>query len=89
MLYCCSEIINNIFVVYRHHPVRSEQLVTLCFISISDSALISSLQRDVSAREKQALKLATEVDKLRQDVRHKEAKLTSMTDKVPASALMF
>jgi len=88
-LYCCSEIIKNITVVYGDHPVRSEQVVTLCFISIFDSALISSLQRDVSAREKQALKLAAEVDKLRQDVRHKEAKLTSMMDKVPASALMF
>lgn len=48
-------------------------------------ALVGSLKKDVSAREKQALQLAAEVDKLRQDVSHKDAKLTSMMDKVPAS----
>ncbi|XP_059358820.1 forkhead-associated domain-containing protein 1 [Carassius carassius] len=48
---------------------------------ISSAALVSSLKKDVSAREKQALKLAAEVDKRRQDVRHKDAKLTSMMDK--------
>ncbi|XP_016397741.1 forkhead-associated domain-containing protein 1 isoform X2 [Sinocyclocheilus rhinocerous] len=48
----------------------------------SSAALVDSLKKDVSAREKQALKLAAEVDKLRQDVRHKDAKLTSMMDKL-------
>ncbi|XP_058641082.1 forkhead-associated domain-containing protein 1 isoform X2 [Onychostoma macrolepis] len=48
----------------------------------SSAALVGSLKKDVSAREKQALKLAAEVDKLRQDVRHKDAKLTSMVDKL-------
>ncbi|XP_026125340.1 forkhead-associated domain-containing protein 1 [Carassius auratus] len=47
----------------------------------SSAALVGSLKKDVSAREKQALQLAAEVDKLRQDVRHKDAKLTSMMDK--------
>ncbi|KAK7135948.1 hypothetical protein R3I94_014573 [Phoxinus phoxinus] len=63
----------------------SEQMNKLRNENNSSTALISGLQRDVSAREKQALKLAAEVDKLRQDVRHKEAKLTSMMDKLKDS----
>uniref|UniRef100_A0A8C1Y955 FHA domain-containing protein n=1 Tax=Cyprinus carpio TaxID=7962 RepID=A0A8C1Y955_CYPCA len=48
----------------------------------SSAALVGSLKKDVSAREKHILKLAAEVDKLKQDVRHKDAKLTSMMDKL-------
>ncbi|XP_043102052.1 forkhead-associated domain-containing protein 1 [Puntigrus tetrazona] len=48
----------------------------------SSAALAGSLKKDVSAREKQALKLAAEVDKLTQDLRQKDAKLTSMMDKL-------
>lgn len=44
--------------------------------------MVSSLQKDLTARERQALNLAAEVDKLRQNVRHKDAKLTDMMDKV-------
>ncbi|XP_077079112.1 forkhead-associated domain-containing protein 1 isoform X3 [Siphateles boraxobius] len=71
----------------RDQKIRSlsEQMNKLRKENNSSTALISSLQRDVSAREKQALKLAAEVDKLRQDVRHKEAKLTSMMDKLKDS----
>ncbi|XP_065102904.1 forkhead-associated domain-containing protein 1 isoform X2 [Paramisgurnus dabryanus] len=60
----------------------SEQLTKVKSENKSSTALVSSLQRDLTAREKQALKLAAEVDKLRQDVRHKDAKLTSTMDKV-------
>nr|XP_055023654.1 forkhead-associated domain-containing protein 1 isoform X2 [Misgurnus anguillicaudatus] len=60
----------------------SEQLTKVRSENKSSTALVSSLQRDLTAREKQALKLAAEVDKLRQDVRHKDAKLTSTMDKV-------
>ncbi|KAG1947430.1 chymotrypsin-like elastase family member 2A preproprotein [Pimephales promelas] len=74
-------------VTERDQKIRSlsEQMNKLKNEHNSSTALISSLQRDVSAREKQALKLAAEVDKLRQDVRHKEAKLTSMMDKLKDS----
>lgn len=44
--------------------------------------MVGSLQKDLTAREKQALNLAAEVDKLRENVRHKDAKLTSTMDKV-------
>ncbi|XP_051510054.1 forkhead-associated domain-containing protein 1-like [Myxocyprinus asiaticus] len=60
----------------------SEQLDKLRNENNSSTALVSSLQRDLTAREKQALKLAAEVDKLRQDVRHKDAKLTNLADKL-------
>ncbi|XP_048066393.1 forkhead-associated domain-containing protein 1 [Megalobrama amblycephala] len=71
-------------VTERDQKIRSlsEQMNKLRNEKNSSTALISSLQRDVSARDKQALKLATEVDKLRRDVRDKEAKLTSMMDKL-------
>uniref|UniRef100_A0A672NH16 Forkhead-associated (FHA) phosphopeptide binding domain 1 n=1 Tax=Sinocyclocheilus grahami TaxID=75366 RepID=A0A672NH16_SINGR len=65
-----------------------EQMDKLRNENNSSAALVGSLKKDVSAREKQALKLAAEVDKLRQDVRHKDAKLTSMMDKVPASLFL-
>ncbi|XP_051760395.1 forkhead-associated domain-containing protein 1 isoform X2 [Ctenopharyngodon idella] len=80
---CSGEMLGQA-VTERDQKIRSlsEQMNKLMNEKNSSTALISSLQRDVSAREKQALKLATEVDKLRQDVRHKEAKLTSMTDKL-------
>ncbi|XP_056319169.1 forkhead-associated domain-containing protein 1 [Danio aesculapii] len=58
-----------------------EQMDKLRRQNSSSTALVSSLQRDVSAREKQALKLAAEVDKLRQDVRRREAKLSGIMDK--------
>ncbi|MBN3301311.1 FHAD1 protein, partial [Amia calva] len=46
------------------------------------AGLVTSLQRDLSTRDKQALRLTTEVDKLRQDVRHKDAQLGAMSAKV-------
>ncbi|KAJ8388942.1 hypothetical protein AAFF_G00125030 [Aldrovandia affinis] len=49
------------------------------------SGLVTSLQKDLSTREKQTLKLAAEVDRLRQDVRHKDAQLGSMSAKVSRS----
>ncbi|XP_036388569.1 forkhead-associated domain-containing protein 1 [Megalops cyprinoides] len=49
--------------------------------SSMSSGLATSLQRDLSAREKQALKLAAEVDKLRQDIRHKDAQLGALSAK--------
>ncbi|XP_073765082.1 forkhead-associated domain-containing protein 1 isoform X2 [Danio rerio] len=58
-----------------------EQMDKLRRQNSSSTALVSSLQRDLSAREKQALKLAAEVDKLRQDVRRREAKLSGIMDK--------
>ncbi|XP_066547645.1 forkhead-associated domain-containing protein 1 isoform X1 [Amia ocellicauda] len=45
------------------------------------AGLVTSLQRDLSTRDKQALRLTTEVDKLRQDVRHKDAQLGAMSAK--------
>lgn len=44
--------------------------------------MVDSLQKDLSAREKQRLKLAAEVDKLRQDIRFKDAQFSNMTNKV-------
>ncbi|XP_073724008.1 forkhead-associated domain-containing protein 1 isoform X2 [Misgurnus anguillicaudatus] len=64
----------------------SEQLTKVRSENKSSTALVSSLRRDLTAREKQAFKLAAEVDKLRQDVRHKDAKLTSTTDKMVKEA---
>ncbi|KAG7472833.1 hypothetical protein MATL_G00113150 [Megalops atlanticus] len=55
-----------------------EKLKKDCSMS---SGLATSLQRDLSAREKQALKLAAEVDKLRQDIRHKDAQLGALSAK--------
>ncbi|XP_067249760.1 forkhead-associated domain-containing protein 1 isoform X2 [Chanodichthys erythropterus] len=80
---CSGEMLGQA-VTERDQKIRSlsEQMNKLRNEKNSSTALISSLQRDVSAREKQALKLATEVDKLRRDVRDKEAKLTSMMDKL-------
>lgn len=45
-------------------------------------ALTSSVQKDLLSREKQALKLAAEVDNLRKDARHKDAQLSNMANKV-------
>ncbi|XP_035238442.1 forkhead-associated domain-containing protein 1 [Anguilla anguilla] len=45
------------------------------------SGLVTSLQRDLSSREKQSQKLAAEVDRLRQDIRHKDAQLGSLSVK--------
>ncbi|XP_065102905.1 forkhead-associated domain-containing protein 1 isoform X3 [Paramisgurnus dabryanus] len=61
---------------------RDQKIISLSEQLTKVKTLVSSLQRDLTAREKQALKLAAEVDKLRQDVRHKDAKLTSTMDKV-------
>lgn len=49
--------------------------------------MISSLQKDLLAREKQALKLAAEVDSLRKDARHKDAQISNMANKVHCSLL--
>ncbi|KAI7798191.1 putative forkhead-associated domain-containing protein 1-like, partial [Triplophysa rosa] len=60
----------------------SVQLDKLKSENKSSKAMVSSLQKDLTAREKQALNLAAEVDKLRENVRHKDAKLTSTMDKL-------
>ncbi|XP_041726284.2 forkhead-associated domain-containing protein 1 isoform X2 [Coregonus clupeaformis] len=49
--------------------------------SSTASGLVRSLQRDLSSREKQALKLASEVDRLRQDIRHKDIQLGATATK--------
>ncbi|MBN3317184.1 FHAD1 protein, partial [Atractosteus spatula] len=45
------------------------------------TGLVTSLQRDLSTREQQSLRLVAEVDKLRKDVRHKDAQLGAMSAK--------
>ncbi|KAK2898489.1 hypothetical protein Q8A67_009907 [Cirrhinus molitorella] len=80
---CSGEMLGQA-VTERDQRISSllEQMEKLRNENNSSAALVNSLKKDVSAREKQAVKLATEVDKLRQDVRHKDAKLTSMMDKL-------
>ncbi|XP_060788715.1 forkhead-associated domain-containing protein 1 [Neoarius graeffei] len=46
------------------------------------AALINSMQTDLLAQEKKALKLAAEVDNLRKDARYKEAQLSNMANKL-------
>uniref|UniRef100_A0A4W4FUM5 FHA domain-containing protein n=1 Tax=Electrophorus electricus TaxID=8005 RepID=A0A4W4FUM5_ELEEL len=58
------------------------QLSNLKGESSKSTALVNSLQKDLLAREKQTVKLAAEVDKLRQDMRHKDAQLSNMSAKV-------
>ncbi|XP_056628437.1 forkhead-associated domain-containing protein 1 isoform X1 [Triplophysa dalaica] len=60
----------------------SVQLDKLKSENKSSKAMVSSLQKDLTAREKQALNLAAEVDKLRENVKHKDAKLTNTIDKL-------
>ncbi|KAL1021271.1 hypothetical protein UPYG_G00010990 [Umbra pygmaea] len=43
---------------------------------------VAGLQRDLSSREKQALKLASEVDRLQQDIRSKESQLVLTATKI-------
>lgn len=50
-------------------------------------ALINSMQTDLLAQEKKALKLAAEVDNLRKDARYKEAQLSNMANKVQLCSL--
>uniref|UniRef100_A0A3P8XS91 FHA domain-containing protein n=1 Tax=Esox lucius TaxID=8010 RepID=A0A3P8XS91_ESOLU len=48
----------------------------------NSTGLITSLQRDLASREKQALKLASEVDRLRQEIRRKDIQLGSTATKI-------
>ncbi|KAJ8016455.1 hypothetical protein DPEC_G00007380 [Dallia pectoralis] len=50
--------------------------------SSHSTGLVTSLQKDLSSREKQALKLSSEVDKLRQEIRHKDIQLGSTATKI-------
>uniref|UniRef100_A0A8C2JXY5 Forkhead-associated (FHA) phosphopeptide binding domain 1 n=1 Tax=Cyprinus carpio TaxID=7962 RepID=A0A8C2JXY5_CYPCA len=83
---CSGEMLGQA-VTERDQKISSllEQMDKVKNENNSSAELVSSLKKDVSAREKQALKLASEVDKLRQDVTHKDTQLTNMMDKVPAS----
>uniref|UniRef100_A0A3B4D511 FHA domain-containing protein n=1 Tax=Pygocentrus nattereri TaxID=42514 RepID=A0A3B4D511_PYGNA len=54
------------------------QLTNLKSENSKCSAMVNNLQKDLVAREKQTLKLAAEVDKLRQAVRYKDAQLSNM-----------
>ncbi|XP_016415316.1 forkhead-associated domain-containing protein 1-like [Sinocyclocheilus rhinocerous] len=80
---CSGEMLGQA-VTERDQKITSllEQMDKLKNENNSSAALVSSLKKDVSAREKQALKLASEVDKLRQEVRHKDTKLTNVMDKL-------
>ncbi|XP_050972336.1 forkhead-associated domain-containing protein 1 [Labeo rohita] len=80
---CSGEMLGQA-VTERDQRISSllEQMEKLRNENNTSAASVSSLKKDVSAREKQAVKLATEVDKLRQEVRHKDAKLANMMDKL-------
>ncbi|KAL7884914.1 hypothetical protein AOLI_G00076840 [Acnodon oligacanthus] len=58
------------------------QLTNLKSENSNCSAMVNNLQKDLVAREKQTLKLAAEVDKLRQAVRYKDAQLNNMATKL-------
>lgn len=51
-------------------------------------ALINNAQKDLLSREKETLKLAAEVDNLRKDLRHKDAQLSNMANKVQLCPLL-
>ncbi|XP_071022899.1 forkhead-associated domain-containing protein 1-like [Oncorhynchus clarkii lewisi] len=75
--------------VFRHSVTERDlkisnlrgQMERLKRESSTASGLVRSLQRDLSLREKQALKLASEVDRLRQDIRHKDIQLGATATK--------
>ncbi|XP_052338845.1 forkhead-associated domain-containing protein 1 isoform X1 [Oncorhynchus keta] len=75
--------------VFRHSVTERDlkisnlrgQMERLKKESSTASGLVRSLQRDLSSREKQALKLASEVDRLRQDIRHKDIQLGATATK--------
>ncbi|KAL6458957.1 hypothetical protein MHYP_G00324290 [Metynnis hypsauchen] len=58
------------------------QLANLKSENSKCSVMVNNLQKDLVAREKQTLKLAAEVDKLRQAVRYKDAQLSNMATKL-------
>uniref|UniRef100_A0A8C9V365 Forkhead-associated (FHA) phosphopeptide binding domain 1 n=1 Tax=Scleropages formosus TaxID=113540 RepID=A0A8C9V365_SCLFO len=58
------------------------QLEKLKRDSSASAGLVTNLQKDLSTQEKKALALAAEVERLRQDMRRKDAQLANMTSKV-------
>ncbi|KAF5901494.1 forkhead-associated domain-containing protein 1-like, partial [Clarias magur] len=59
-----------------------KQLEKLKSENSKSTALVINAQKDLLAQEKQAIKLAADVDSLRKDARHKDAQISNMSNKL-------